>query len=130
MVVDYKQILRLHGLGVSQRGIAETVPCSRNTVSVVVRAAGERGVRFEDVAGMTPGEVRALLSKEAVRHTVHTPPDFEQVHAELAGANVTLSLVWSEYAARVRAQGGLPYAYTTFTESYRAWAKVTGVNDG
>ena len=126
MAVDYKRILQLHALGVSQRGIAEAVPCSRNTVSVVLRAAAEAGVGYDDVAGLDPGQVRARLTKEAVRNSVHTPPDFEQVHGELASANVTLSLVWAEYAARVREQGGLPYAYTTFTESYRAWAKVTG----
>lgn len=126
MAVDYKRILQLDALGVSQRGIAEAVPCSRNTVSVVLRTAVEHGVVYDDIADLDPGEVRARLSKEAVRNSAHTPPDFEQVHGELGHANVTLSLVWAEYAARVRAEGGLAYAYTTFTESYRAWAKVTG----
>ena len=44
MAVDYKRILQLDALGVSQRGISETVPCSRNTVAVVLRTAAEHGV--------------------------------------------------------------------------------------
>lgn len=126
MAVDYKRILQLDALGVSQRGISETVPCSRNTVSVVLRTAAEHGVGWDDVKDLDPVQVRARLTKEAVRNSAHTPPDFEEVHRELAGAGVTLSLLWAEYSARVGAQGGLPLAYTTFTESYRAWAKVTG----
>lgn len=126
MAVDYKRILQLDALGVSQRGISEAVPCSRNTVSVVLRSAAEQGVVYDDVADMDPGQVRVRLSKESVRNSAHTAPDFEWVHGELAHPNVTLSLVWAEYAARIRAGGGLPYAYTTFTEAYRAWAKVTG----
>lgn len=126
MAVDYKRILQLDALGVSQRGIAEVVPCSRNTVSVVLRTAAEHGVTFEDVKGLDPAQVRARLTKEAVRNSVHTAPDFEWVHGELAHPNVTLSLVWAEYAAKIRLRGELPYAYTTFTEAYRAWVKVTG----
>ena len=126
MAVDYKRILQLDALGVSQRGISETVPCSRNTVAVVLRTAAEHGVGWDDVKDLDPVQVRARLTKEAVRNSAHTPPDFEEVHRELAGAGVTLSLLWAEYSAKVSAQGGLPLAYTTFTESYRAWAKVTG----
>jgi hypothetical protein len=39
MVVDYKRILQLDALGVSQRGIAEMKPCSRNTVGGVMSHA-------------------------------------------------------------------------------------------
>ena len=73
MAVDYKRILQLHALGVSQRGIAEAPPCSRNTVPVVLRAAAEAGVGFDDVADLDSGQVRAQLSKEAVRNSAHTP---------------------------------------------------------
>ena len=35
-MVDYKQILRLRAEGVSQRGIADVLGCSRNTVTAVL----------------------------------------------------------------------------------------------
>ena len=44
-MVDYKQILRLRAEGVSQRGIAEVLGCSRNTVAAVF-AAGHRRRRL------------------------------------------------------------------------------------
>jgi len=40
-MVDYKQILRLRSEGVSQRGIAEVLGCSRNTVAAVFAVATE-----------------------------------------------------------------------------------------
>jgi len=36
-MVDYKRILRLRAEGVSQRGIADVMGCSRNTVSAFYR---------------------------------------------------------------------------------------------
>jgi transposase len=126
MVVDYKQVLQLNALGVSQRSIAEAMGISRNTVSVVLRAAAEKGIAFADVDDVAPDAVRAMLSKESGRNSIHVAPDFKDVHRELAGPNVTLAIVWGEYATKVQTAGGLPYAYSTFTESYRHWAKVTG----
>ncbi|WP_163784073.1 helix-turn-helix domain-containing protein [Mycolicibacterium doricum] len=43
-MVDYKQILRLRAEGVSQRGIADVLGCSRNTVASVFAAATAAGV--------------------------------------------------------------------------------------
>jgi len=45
-MVDYKQILRLRAEGVSQRGIADVLGCSRNTVAAVFAAATAAGVGF------------------------------------------------------------------------------------
>jgi len=51
-MVDYKQILRLRAEGVSQRGIAEVLGCSRNTVAAVFAAANAAGVGFGEVADL------------------------------------------------------------------------------
>jgi transcriptional regulator len=50
-MVDYKQILRLRAEGVSQRGIADVLGCSRNTVAAVFAAANAAGVGFGEVGG-------------------------------------------------------------------------------
>jgi len=126
-LVDYKRILRLDAAGVSGRGIAEALECSRNTVSSVVAAARGAGVTFEQVADLDAAEVRALLLPEPVKKdSGYFAPDFEQVHAELARPNVTLQLLWTEYAASARAAGMLPFAYATFTRHYRGWVAITG----
>lgn len=60
-MVDYKQILRLRAEGVSQRGIADVLGCSRNTVAAVFAAATTAGVGFGEVAELGADEVRKLL---------------------------------------------------------------------
>ena len=126
VAVDYKKILQLEAAGVSQRGIADVLSCSRNTVAVVVSTARTRGVVYGDIAGMEPAQVRALLTSETERVSDRVAPDLAEVHRELARPNVTLQLLWGEYAVRVRDQGGIPYSYQRFTHLYRQWVKVTG----
>ena len=38
-MTHYRQILRLHSQGISQRSIAQSCGCSRNTVAVVLQRA-------------------------------------------------------------------------------------------
>jgi len=126
-VVDYKQILRLRAEGVSQRGIADALGYSRNTVAVVFAAAKAQGMCWEEVAGLDPNEVRHQLSSGPAEKTSNrVQPDFGHVHREIARPNVTLLLLWNEYAARCRAEGTVPYQYSTFCQSYRQWAAVSG----
>jgi transposase len=126
VAVDYKKILQLEAAGVSQRGIADVLSCSRNTVAVVVSTARTRGVVYGDIAGIEPAQVRALLAGETERVSDRVAPDLAEVHRELARPNVTLQLLWGEYAVRVRDHGGIPYSYQRFTHLYRQWVKVTG----
>jgi transposase len=126
-MVDYKRIVQLDAVGVSGRGIAEVLECSRNTVAAVLGAARARGVVWEQVAGLDPGEVRGLLLGDRPdRVPSRVAPDLAWVHRELARPNVTLQLVWNEYAIHTRDEGGVPYQYSTFTEAYRRWARATG----
>ena len=60
-MVDYKRILRLRAEGVSQRGIADVLGCSRNTVAAVFAAANAAGVELEQMADLAADEVRHLL---------------------------------------------------------------------
>lgn len=128
-MVDYKQILRLRAEGVSQRGIADVLGCSRNTVAAVFAAANAAGIGFEEVADLAADEVRRLLLPEAAKpDSDRVPPDFEHVHRELARPSVTLLLLWNEYVATCRATGGVPYRYSFFNEQYRRWVGSTGAS--
>lgn len=128
-MVDYKQILRLRAEGVSQRGIADALGCSRNTVASVFTAANSAGVGFEQVADLGADEVRILLLPEPAKSdSDRAAPDFEYVHRELGRPSVTLLVLWNEYVANCRATGEVPYQYSFFNEQYRRWVKATGAS--
>lgn len=128
-MVDYKQILRLRAEGVSQRGIADVLGCSRNTVAAVFAAANAAGVGFGEVADLGADEVRHLLLPEPAKAVSdRVTPDFEHVHRELARPSVTLLLLWNEYVAGCRAAGGVPYRYSFFNEQYRRWVASAGAS--
>ena len=126
-MVDYKQILRLRAEGVSQRGIADALGCSRNTVASVFTAASSAGIGFEQVADLGAEEVRHLLLPEPAKpDSGRATPDFEYVHRELGRPSVTLLVLWNEYVANCRATGEVPYQYSFFNEQYRRWVKASG----
>ena len=128
-MIDYKRILRLRAEGVSQRGIADVLGCSRNTVAAVFTAANAAGIGFGQVADRGADEVRHLLLPEPVKAASgRVAPDFEDVHQELARPSVTLLLLWNEYVAACRAAGGVPYRYSFFNEQYRRWVTSTGAS--
>jgi transposase len=128
-MVDYKQVLRLRAEGVSQRGIADVLGCSRNTVAAVFAAANTARVGFGEVADLAADEVRHLLLPEPVRRdSDRAAPDFEHVHRELARPSVTLLLLWNEYVAKCRESGEVPYRYSFFNEQYRRWVASTGAS--
>ena len=117
-MVDYKQILRLRAEGVSQRGIADVLGCSRNTVAAVFAAASSAGVGFGEVADLAADEVRHLLLGEPARpDSDRVAPDFEHVHRELGRPSVTLLLLWNEYVAACRASGGCRIGTRSSTSS-------------
>ncbi len=128
-MVDYKQILRLRAEGVSQRGIADALGCSRNTIAAVFAAANGAGIGFGQVADLAADEVRNLLLPEPVKpESDRAVPDFEHVHRELARPSVTLLLLWNEYVAKCRESSGVPYQYSFFNEQYRRWVKAAGAS--
>ena len=128
-MVDYKRILQLRAEGVSQRGIADALGCSRNTVAGVFTAADSAGVGFGQVVDLGAEEVRHLLLPEPVRQdSGRAAPDFEYVHRELGRPSVTLLVLWNEYVAKCRSTGEVPYQYSFFNEQYRRWMKSTGAS--
>ena len=125
-MVDYREILRLHSLGNSQRSIALGVQSSRDTVSAVLIAAKAAGVSWPLRDEITNQELQEFLFPG--KHSPaspYAPPDFAWIHRELAKPGVTMTLLWSEYCTKVRGSGGIPYMYTQFCERYRRWARIT-----
>ena len=125
-MVNYREILRLHSLGTSQRSIAQQVQSSRDTVADIIKSAEAAGISWPLDDDVTNEMIQELLFPE--KYTLASPytlPDFPEIHKELAKKGVTLTLLWEEYCVKVRASGGIPYMYTQFCEKYRRWARVT-----
>ena len=125
-MVDYREILRLHSLGSSQRSIAARVQSSRDTVADVLKAAEAAGVSWPLAEDVSNADIQEILfpGKHAYA-SPYTMPDFQWIHTELAKKGVTLTLLWDEYCRKVRKSVGVPYMYTQFCDKYRRWARVT-----
>ncbi|MDD4772132.1 MAG: hypothetical protein PHZ09_00810 [Eubacteriales bacterium] len=60
-MAKYREILRLKSLGFSDRNIAHSVTCSRNTIPRVLEKAKELGLNWPLSDEMTDGAIEKLL---------------------------------------------------------------------
>ena len=138
-MTNYREILRLHSQGFSQRSIAASCDCGKSTVQRTVTRANEIGLIWPLSAEFTNERLRKLLfpsdahrdgassgaSGSAGNTGGFKEPDYEHIHKELAKDGVTLSLLWNEYCAKCRDEDGIPYKYSAFCSRYRNFAMHT-----
>lgn len=125
-MINYREILRLHSLGYSQRRIESSVRSSHQTVKSVLEKAKAQGISWPLEDDVTNAMLDELLSgKEQKSDSPYTEPDFAYIHKELSKKGVTLTLLWQEYCDKCRANGQQPYMSTQFGDKYRRWARVT-----
>lgn len=97
-MTQYKEIMRLHSLGISGRSIALSCGCSRNTVAKVLARAGELKLKWPLEKDMTEGGLSDLLFPSTEeKPSNRTAPDLKHIHKELGKPNITLKLLWDEY---------------------------------
>lgn len=121
-MTNYREILRLHNHGISQRSIAKSLECSRNTVASTLTRAKDAGLEWPLPDPLSDGELRQALFPEQALPANRKTPDFEYVHREMAKSGVTLSLLWAEYCEQCRLAQEVPYMYTQFCKHYREFA--------
>ena len=96
-----KEILRLHGLGLSQRQIALSCSVGQATVSEHSKAAETAGLKWSDLADWDDDCLcQAIASpREAPTPRKHSPePDYAALrHGLQTNKYVTLQLLWEEY---------------------------------
>jgi transposase len=121
-MTKYKEILRLHSQGISNRSIAASLECSRNTVRKALERAGEENISWPLPESLTDRMLEQRLFGR--RGSVHQRkmPDWEYIHQEMAHAGVTLSLLWNEYCEHCRIEGSQPLMYTQFCYHYQQFA--------
>lgn len=94
-MTDYREILRLTSQGISQRSIAVSCGCSRNTVARVLRRVEQSALDWVSVSGMSNAEIQQRLYPELDQQmSLRSLPDCPHIHREMAKRGVTLPLLW------------------------------------
>jgi transposase len=118
-MTNYREILRLHSLGISGRSIAASCACSRNTVAKVLNRAQELGVIWPLKEGLSDIELQQMFFPEVNTPLSRKRPDYDYIHKEMAKSGVTLSLLWSEYCDKCRLNQEIPLQYSQFCYHYQ-----------
>lgn len=124
-MTQYREILRLESLGLSQRNIAGSVRCSRNTAAEVIRRAKQQQLVWPLSLELTDAVLDKLLFPDKGRESTRATPDYEHIHKELAKCGVTLSLLWSEYCEECRLSGKIPFQYAQYCKGYNKFAMTS-----
>ena len=124
-MTGYREILRLSTQGISQRSIAKSCSCSRNTVAKVLAQAEQSKLEWSAIHGLTDGDLQNLLFPNRTQAELRKIPDCEYIHREMAKSGVTLSLLWNEYCAQCRIGNEIPLKYTQYCFYYRQFVLKT-----
>ena len=130
-MTNYREILRLHSQGISQRSIAASCGCSKSTVQRAIALVKEHGLTFPLAPEFTNEQLTKLIygsdeqDGEQGQKSVYKEPDYAYIHKEMAKSGVKLTLLWSEYCAACRRNDEIPYMYTAFRNRYRNYLMHT-----
>ena len=104
-MTKYREILRLSSLGFSNRNIALSVPCSRNTVSKVLKRAQELKLCWPLQDNQTDEALEKLFYPKLNSRPQKRVPDYDYIRKELLRNGVSKKLLWTEYMEDCRANG-------------------------
>lgn len=124
-MTNYREILRLHSLGLNKMEIAASMCCSRNTAAGVIRRAEACGLSYPLPVEMSDKQLAEALFPTASAKPVYKMPDYAYVHKELQRDGVTLNLLWLEYCEACWNAGELPYQSTQFNKYYNDYVAKT-----
>lgn len=123
----FKEVLRLHSLGLTQRQIARSCSIAQSTVHEYLKAAAATGLKWPlplewNEKQLEDAIVKKLRPSAGVRQIAL--PDFAAIRKQLqTHRHLTLQLLWEEYS-EASSDG---YRYSRFCELYHAWARKLGV---
>ena len=114
-MTKYREIIRLTGLGFSQRNIMASCGVSQKTVVKVQKRARELNISWPLDESMTDTELQKLMfSKESKVSANKKMPDYTYIRKELLRNGVSKKLLWTEYMEDCRANGDEPLMYSQF----------------
>ncbi|MDW7660594.1 MAG: IS21 family transposase [Bacillota bacterium] len=123
-VVNYREILRLRSLSHSQRQVAISSGCSRETVSTVYKLADKLGIEWPLPEDWSNEKLRDLFYPGGAE-SKRRMPDCAAMFHEMAKPGVTLTLLWAEYCEQCHAEKVIPLKYTQFCDHYRKYVNTT-----
>lgn len=113
-MTKYREILRLHSLGFSERNIALSCPCSRNTVSKVLKRAKELDVSWPLEENQTDSVLEKTLFPKTNQAPQKRMPNLAYIQKELLKNGVNKKLLWTEYMEECRLNNETPLMYSQF----------------
>ncbi len=114
-MTDYREILRLKSLGFSERNIALSCSCSRNTVATVLKKSEELGITWPLPNEHTNAVLGGMLYPRSAQGADNRRmPDFAYIRKELLRNGVSKRLSWTEYMEDCRPNGVQPLMYFQF----------------
>jgi len=125
MTTNYREILRLHSLGMNNTQIAQSISGSRTTVIRALQTASKLGLDYNGATDLSDRELAQKLYPHGDVSTTYAMPDYATIHREMMKDGVTLQLLWYEYVDCCRESGELPYQLTQFKKYYRDWTLQT-----
>lgn len=117
-MTNYREILRLSGLGLNNSEIAAACGCSRTTVIGVLSRAKQHQLTWTSASALPDKDLCRLLRPGEGGQVSYKLPDYEYVHREMGKSGVTLTLLWLEYCDQCRQSGDIPYKSTQFNKYY------------
>jgi transposase len=117
-----REILRLKNEnGLSNRKIAESIGCSKDSVNVIIGRVQAIGLTWPLSADMNDEVLEEMIYPSIQPKSIRPEPDWNYIHRELKRKHVTLMLLWHEYKRDY--PDGL--MYSQFCEKYRQWHKLS-----
>ena len=114
-MTKYREIIRLTGLGFSQRNIMASCGVAQKTVVKVQKRARELNLSWPLDESMTDAELQRLMfSKESSVSQNKRMPNYDYIRKELLRNGVSKKLLWTEYMEDCRANGDEPLMYSQF----------------
>ena len=88
-MTNYKEILRLHSLGINNTRIAESCGCARSTVIAALQRAAEQELSWNKIKNCSAEEVARKLYTSTALGQQYKMPDYEWVHREMQKSGVS-----------------------------------------
>jgi transposase len=123
----FKEVLRLHSLGLTQRQIARSCSIAQSTVHEYLKVAAASGLSWPLPPEGSEKQLEEALCRKlrpSTRARQAPLPDFPAIREQLqTHRHLTLQLLWEEY------REGHPdgYGYSRLCELYQAWARKLDV---
>jgi len=114
-MTQYREILRLHSLGLSQGNIAYSCSVSKTTVNRVINRAAKLNLSWPLDDNQTDAFLADLLfPTKKITAKEKRLPNFTYIRNELLKNGVSKKLLWSEYMEVCRLNGDEPLMYSQF----------------